>query len=185
MWLILDTDVFNREELKEVDDQSQIVYLLLLLKAAQCPWWKEREDIVPCNKDILAGAVGCSAEEIKTALNILRKAGLVKLKKESELEEKPPGIPTFEEVQAAAKEIAPSIDAKKFYDYYAETGFMWKGQPVDWKAKLRGWQTTERPKTNNCRVASPEEMTRGWEAMYKRCGCSSMEEYLQYVLAKV
>lgn len=190
MWLILDTDIFRRAELKGVDADTQNVYLMLLLRAAKNPWWKKRPDVIPCDKQVLAKATGCEEDKIRDALNAFRKLGLVKLVKEKELTAEEDGsscvVPTLEEVQQFASEEAPDVDAQKFYSYYAESGFMWKGKPVDWKQKLRDWQATEKPKAGaKRRLPTAKEYADSWERMYKSKGFSSMEEYLDYVLSHI
>lgn len=190
MWLILDTDVFRRAELKGIDADMKNVYLMLLLRAAKNPWWKKRPDVIPCDKQVLAKATGCEEDKIRDALNAFRKLGLVKLVKEKELAAEEDGsscvVPTLEEVQQFASEEAPDVDTQKFYGYYAESGFMWKGKPVDWKQKLRDWQASERPKAGaKPKRVDPKALADGWEKKYKSLGCSSMEEYLSYVQAHI
>lgn len=189
MWLVLDADVFHRAELKGIDADMRNVYLMLLLRAARNPWWDKRPDVVPCDKDVLAKATGCNAEAIRDALNAFRRLGLVKLVNEKQLHEEEDGssdgVPAFEEVQAFAAEEAPNVDAQKFYGYYAATEFMWKGKPIDWRAKLREWQKTERPKPGVKKAADPKEMAASWETRWKALGLNSMDEYLQYVQAHI
>lgn len=80
--------------------------------------------------------------------------------------------PTYEEVQAFAKSegLDSKTDIKKFYQYYSETGFLYKGIPMDWKAKLREWASTERRKAQPKSMAS---MERKYEPVTK--------EYWDYV----
>lgn len=186
MWLILDTDVFRRAELKGVDADMKNVYLMLLLRAVKNPWWQGRPDIIPCDKGILAKATGCDEESIKDTLNALKKLGLVQLVKQSQLEVSgsSSGVPTVEEVRAFAEEYAPDVDAQKFYDYYAESGFKYKGKPMDWKAQLTEWQKTEKPKGGR-KKTSPKEWADQWEKMYTSQGYQSMHEYLDSILDRI
>ena len=186
MWLILDTDVFRRAELKGVDADMKNVYLMLLLRAVKNPWWQGRPDIVPCDKGILAKATGCDEESIKDTLNAFKKLGLVQLVKQSQLEVSgsSSGVPTVEEVRAFAEEHAPDVDAQKFYDYYAESGFKYKGKPMDWKAKLEEWQKNERPKSGK-KLPTPKEWGEEFEKMYSSRGYQSMTEYLDSILDRI
>ena len=189
MWLILDTDVFRRTELKNVDADTKNVYLMLLLRAAKNPWWMQRPDVIPCDKQVLAKATGCEEDKIRDALNAFRKLGLVKLVKEKELtreeDSSSGGVPTIEEVQKFASEEAPDVDVQKFYDYYGRTKFMWKGEPIDWKQKLRDWQATEKPSSKKKRPPTAKEWGESWEQMYTSKGYSSMEEYMSSVLDRI
>lgn len=87
--------------------------------------------------------------------------------------------PTYEEVQAFAK--SEGLDSKtniqKFYNYYSRSRFLFKGIPMDWKAKLREWAGTEKPRSESKSMANMsrkyepvtweylnyiEEVTKGW-----------------------
>lgn len=186
MWLKLDTNVFRRAELKNVDTKAINVYLMLVLRAAKNPWWQGRPDIIPCDKGILAKATGCDEESIKDTLNAFKKLGLVTLVKQSQLEvdSSSNGVPTVGEVLAFAEENAPDVDVRKFYDYYAESGFRYKGKPVDWKAKLEEWQKNERPKSGK-KLPTPKEWGEEFEKMYTSRGYQSMTEYLDSILDRI
>lgn len=189
MWLILDADVFRRAELKGVDADMKNVYLMLLLRAAKNPWWKQRPDVIPCDKQVLAKATGCEEDKIRDALNAFRKLGLVKLVKEKDLAAEEDGssggVPTIEEVQVFASEEAPDVDVEKFYKYYNATNFMWRGAPIDWKQKLRDWQKSERPNPKKKRLPTAKEWGESWEQMYTSQGYSSLEEYMSGVLDRI
>lgn len=188
MWLILDTDVFRRTELKSVDADTKNAYLMLLLRAAKNPWWKKRADVIPCDKQVLAKATGCEEDKIRDALNAFRKLGLVKLVKEKDLTEEDGssgGAPSIEEVQAFASEEAPDVDVEKFYKYYSATNFMWRGESIDWKQKLRDWQKSERPNPKKMRQPTAKEWGEDWKQMYTSKGYSSLEEYMSSVLDRI
>lgn len=189
MWLILDTDIFRRAELKDVDTDTQNVYLMLLLRAAKNPWWKKRPDVIPCDKQVLAKATGCEEGKIRDALNAFRKLGLVKLVKEKELTAEEDGssggVPTVEEVKAFAAEEAPDVDVQKFYGYYAKTGFQWKGNPVDWKEKLREWQKTERATASKRRLPTPAEWREDFKNQLESAGCKTIQEYGEYLKSRI
>lgn len=55
-------------------------------------------------------------------------------------------MPSYEEVSNFAKENGYSgrINVSKFYQYYAKTGFMYKGLLMDWKKKMSDWAETEK-----------------------------------------
>lgn len=59
--------------------------------------------------------------------------------------------PTYEEVRAFAKSegLDSKTNVRKFYDYYSRSYFSFKGEPMNWKAKLREWAGSERPKSRN------------------------------------
>ena len=180
MWLILDPDVFRRAELKGIDSDTQNVYLMILLRAMKNPWLAQRPDVVPCDKGILAKATGCEEARIQEALNQFRKLGFVKLIKETEImgvDSSSSGVPTLEEVQKFAEENAPDVDAQKFYDYYKESEFRYKGKPIDWKAKLTEWQKTEKP----TKKAAAKWGAQDFESIYKSKGFDNMRDYLAYV----
>lgn len=189
MWLILDTDIFRRAELKGVDADTQNVYLMLLLRAAKNPWWKKRPDVIPCDKQVLAKATGCEEDKIRDALNAFRKLGLVKLVKEKELTAEEDGssggVPTVEEVKTFAAEEAPDVDVQKFYGYYAKTGFQWKGTPVDWKEKLREWQKTERATASKRRLPTPAEWREDFKNQLESVGCKTIQEYGEYLKSRI
>ena len=90
--------------------------------------------------------------------------------------------PTYEEVQAFAKSegLDSKTDIKKFYQYYSETGFLYKGIPMDWKAKLREWAKTERPR----RSKTPTMADYGFEFDLPK-GFDSMKEYLDWVIEQI
>lgn len=64
--------------------------------------------------------------------------------------------PTYEEVQAFAE--SEGLDSKtnvpKFYEYYSQSDFTFKGRPMDWKARLRQWATTEKTKRGEIQPAA-------------------------------
>lgn len=64
--------------------------------------------------------------------------------------------PTFEEVQAFAQSegLDDKISVSKFYDYYSQTNFMFRGIPFDWKEKMREWAQNERPRKNAAKNAA-------------------------------
>lgn len=54
--------------------------------------------------------------------------------------------PTYAEVVNYANEqgFLGKIETKKFYDYYAKSGFSYHGLPQDWKAKMHEWARRQR-----------------------------------------
>lgn len=69
--------------------------------------------------------------------------------------------PTFEEVVAYATEngLYGKLNLCKFYDYYEKQGFLFKGLPMDWKAKMKKWaenQTSPVMETGKERAAKPK-----------------------------
>lgn len=57
-----------------------------------------------------------------------------------QLEEREP--PTLEEITAYCLERNNNIDAQRFYDYYAATGWKIRGQRItDWQALVRRWES--------------------------------------------
>ncbi len=57
--------------------------------------------------------------------------------------------PSFEEVQSYAREagLEERLNVKRFYDYYARTGFLFKGLPFNWQEKMHEWAATQWPRT--------------------------------------
>lgn len=57
--------------------------------------------------------------------------------------------PTTEEVEAYCRERGNDIDATRFVDYYAVSGWKLKGKPIeDWRALIRLWEQNGRAKQN-------------------------------------
>ncbi len=51
-------------------------------------------------------------------------------------------VPTLEEITAYCSERNNNIDAQRFYDYYAATGWKIRGQRItDWQALVRRWES--------------------------------------------
>jgi hypothetical protein len=133
-WLQLDRNFYSNpriEEIKKLADGKEyiIIYLLLLLKGG------ER---VPCDKQELARLAGVQADDAVKAMNAFYKQHMVGLTESAD------GKPSYAEVEAYAKDIGSRIDTRKFYDWYEADGFMYKGRPMDWRAKLRQWTAKER-----------------------------------------
>lgn len=80
--------------------------------------------------------------------------------------------PTYEEVQAFAKSegLDRKTDVRKFYSYYSETNFLYKGIPMDWKAKLREWASSERRRSI---APAPASVERKYEPVTR--------EHLEYI----
>lgn len=60
--------------------------------------------------------------------------------------------PTVEEIQEYIKEIGSSVDAQRFFDYYAKQGWLLANgnKMKDWKAAIRNWNRDEKkPKTES------------------------------------
>lgn len=51
--------------------------------------------------------------------------------------------PSKEEVLSFCRENNLNIDVDKFYSLYSRYGFIYRGAPIDWKAKAREWDKTE------------------------------------------
>jgi hypothetical protein len=90
--------------------------------------------------------------------------------------------PTFEEVQAFAESegLDEKVSVSKFYNYYKETNFMFRGIPFDWKEKMREWAKNERPRKNAVKTAADYKFK--FELPE---GFSSMTEYLKWVVEKI
>lgn len=90
--------------------------------------------------------------------------------------------PTYEEVQAFAKSegLDGKTDVKKFYQYYKETNFLFRGIPINWKEKLREWAKTERPRRSKMPTAADYKFTFNLPE-----GFGSLEEYLSWVIEKI
>lgn len=63
--------------------------------------------------------------------------------------------PTYEEVQAFARseDLDSKTNVSKFYEYYSRTGFIFRGELMDWKSKLRKWAETETVKPSQIQPA--------------------------------
>ena len=136
VWLRLDRHFYDKPELKQIESMDGgkdyiITYLLLLLNGGEK---------MPCDKSRLSKLSGVPEEKVKRALNEFYKRGLVRLSEEKE------DKPSFQEVAEYAQEIKSGADVKRFYEWYSASGFKYKGKPMDWKAKLKEWSETERPK---------------------------------------
>ena len=58
-----------------------------------------------------------------------------------------PSAPTLEAIEEYVFEHNLNVDAKKFYDYYNSRGWQTAGgNTFDWKAKLKEWSDSEKPK---------------------------------------
>ena len=56
-----------------------------------------------------------------------------------------PPPPTTEEVEAYCRERGNDIDARRFVDYYAVSGWKLRGKPIeDWRALIRLWEQNGR-----------------------------------------
>ncbi len=53
--------------------------------------------------------------------------------------------PTLEDVCKYNAEIGGDADPVKFFERYERCGWLYQGEPMDWQAKLREWNRTERP----------------------------------------
>ena len=59
--------------------------------------------------------------------------------------ETPPTPPKVEEVEAYCRERGNDIDARRFVDYYAVSGWKLRGKPIeDWRALIRLWEQNGR-----------------------------------------
>ena len=54
-----------------------------------------------------------------------------------------PTPPTLEEVCKYNLEIGGKADPVKFFDHYSKYNWVWKGELMDWRAKLREWNDRE------------------------------------------
>ena len=90
--------------------------------------------------------------------------------------------PTFEEVQAFAESegLDDKISVSKFYEYYAQTNFLFRGIPFDWKEKMREWAKNERPRKNAVKSAADYK----FEFKLPE-GFTSMKEYLEWVYDQI
>lgn len=60
-----------------------------------------------------------------------------------------PPPPTTEEVEAYCRERGNDIDARRFVDYYAVSGWKRGGKPIeDWRALIRLWEQNGRANKN-------------------------------------
>lgn len=55
-------------------------------------------------------------------------------------------IPTYPEVvrYCADHQLIGRVDTVRFYDYYANRGFSYRGKPVNWKRKAHEWAERQR-----------------------------------------
>jgi len=55
-------------------------------------------------------------------------------------------MPTYTEVvaYANAQGLIGKIDTSKFYDFYERQGFLYRGQPMDWKGKMFEWANNQK-----------------------------------------
>lgn len=72
-----------------------------------------------------------------------------------------PTAPTLEEVCKLNKELGNHADPVKFYEYYSKQKWMYKGAPMDWAAKLKQWNDTERKDKQHTTTAVEYEATGG------------------------
>lgn len=54
-----------------------------------------------------------------------------------------PTAPTLSEIRSECTEKGYKVDPLKFYETYQKQDWMFKGQPIDWKDRLREWNRTE------------------------------------------
>lgn len=163
-WLLIDKDFCDSPKLKEVEaleDGKSYTFLMmkLLIKTAKRPFVKDRCDIVPCDAEALAKELDVFPGAVRDAINVFYTAGLVKALTEEQLKVVVHGAveckaPSFEDVDAFAKEKGLAVDTKRFFEYYNASGFKFKGQLIDWKEKLLEWSLTERPKKEKVRQNS-------------------------------
>lgn len=67
--------------------------------------------------------------------------------------------PSLEEVQTFAQSegLSGKTNVQRFYRYYEKQGFLYRGLPIDWKAKLREWSKTEYSKAKNFTTVAQHE----------------------------
>ena len=83
--------------------------------------------------------------------------------------------PTFEEVEAYAKERGDKVDPKFFFDYFTEGKWIdSKGNPVrNWKQKMVSWEKHNPPQakpTDNKKIHNFEERKYDYDALMKEVG---------------
>ena len=83
--------------------------------------------------------------------------------------------PTFEEVEAYAKERGDKVDPKFFFDYFTEGKWIdSKGNPVrNWKQKMVSWEKHNPPQpkpAENKKVHNFNERTYDYDALMKEVG---------------
>ena len=83
--------------------------------------------------------------------------------------------PTFEEVEAYAKERGDKVDPKFFFDYFTEGKWIdSKGNPVrNWKQKMVSWEKHNPPQpkpAENKKVHNFNERSYDYEALMKEVG---------------
>ena len=69
--------------------------------------------------------------------------------------------PTLEEVCLYNKELGGKADPVKFYERYSKYNWVWQGAPMEWRAKLREWNETERPGKQRVTSAAEYNATGG------------------------
>ena len=54
--------------------------------------------------------------------------------------------PTLEEIAEYVKEqgLQAKVSPTRFYDYYNKQDFLYRGLPMDWKAKVQEWAKTQK-----------------------------------------
>lgn len=136
-WLRLDRDYLSKPELTEILSQPEgmryaLIYCSLLVNVG---------DVVPCDKQKLANRLHISADEVQSALNAFYRKKLVVL-----TDKDPRAPPTIDDIREYCEELRSAVDPERFYDYYAANNFEYKGEPMDWKAKLRQWNVRDTPR---------------------------------------
>jgi hypothetical protein len=120
------------------------VYLRLAWMGADNP--KVGPILIPASVKQLAARTGFSQAQIRETLKVFSKLGMVKKAEEACLSAE--HAPSLAEIEAYVEEKKLKVNPRRFYAYYAPSGFTYLGGLMNWRAKLAEWSRTERPKKN-------------------------------------